>query len=256
MAVRFVLRRRSKADEAAANAAGNSAHTRRFLSGLPATAVLARSTARARAGGIRSSRLCKGAFAVGAGSNSVTKVYRDLYLSGLGIAPNATDVSLNTLLVYAFTVFQMNWWLAPLLFLAIIALSAAASKSSWAPGLIVAIALAGVGAFFVLYAAAARTADRVDLDVRLGRVVGISAVTLSLRDGGRSYDQTFGDVFTNEKSKTNAYLVDENASSYCILIQPEPLDGSHNLPVGFLYVVPKSDILHIRSKLPGRHNAL
>lgn len=171
-------------------------------------------------------------------------VFRYFYFHMLGVSPNEIDVSVNALLVLAFNVFENQWWLPIALIAAFAVITVPRVRAVLDVAFVPILAAAVIGSFFVLYSGARATAKLAVSIVRQG--VGLPPVFVKLRNDGR-YDSDFrAATGATRCAKVAAYLVEQNASTYFILVEHNPSDAGRP---DRLYAVPKSDVFYVAASL-------
>lgn len=171
-------------------------------------------------------------------------VFRYFYFRLLGISPSEIELSLNALLVLAFNVFLNVVWLPVAVVAALAVLSVPKVRALVDVAFVPLLALVVIGGFYVLYFGARDTAARVAGIVRDG--YGLPPLALKLRDGTR-YDRDFlAAVSDAGNTGLKAYLVEQNASTYFVLLKRVPPDAARP---DRLYAVPKADVLFVSESL-------
>ncbi len=171
-------------------------------------------------------------------------VFRYSYFRLLGVSPNEIDVSLNALLVLAFNVFVNLWWLPIALIAAFGVIAVPKVRAVLEIAFVPILAAAVIGSFFVLYSGARATAILAVSIVRQG--VGLPALFVKLRDDAK-YDADFrAATGATRRAGVAAYLVEQNASTYFILVVHSPADA---LRPDRLYAVPKTDVVYVAAAL-------
>ena len=179
--------------------------------------------------------------------------FRYFYLTGLGVPPDAISIGLDSVLVYSFNVFLDSVRIILALGLIVILLWRRCA-SFWNAASVtnrrVTLVVLTVAAFGLLYALSVRSAANIDAEVRTGKSV-FPRVVIALKHP-KVYDQTiFGPAVNGTQPNVAAYLVGETESDLFILIQPDPLEGSKNIPGAYTYRIPRSDVDHYREDLSG-----
>jgi hypothetical protein len=171
--------------------------------------------------------------------------YRYFYLRLLGVAPSEIDLSVNVLLVYAFNVFLNLPWLPVAIVAVLAALSVPKVRAVVDVAMLPLLAATAFGAFFILFVGARGTAVRAVAVVRAGNAV--PAVVMKMRDDGR-YDADFLAAAAGPgRNHMTAYLVEQNASTYFLLLARDPPDAGRP---DRLYAIPRSEVYYLAALLP------